>query len=301
MGAAAKIEWSADTVQAVQTALDRYIESRQSRIEEFVAGHLDLRDCLAIQKRHLLADLVRNPVNAFWAIPSLSIRKGLEVSEKLGWAKASSLLPRVPQAFRTGFQMDVEKLIAQEIFGVNDIGRSALARELEKEPGLKDQLTKNDFDELVGLAEAELKSEIRSYCTKQNGFTDLVASTGVVLFADKTFGDRTLDVFGLGRKFASMWARKDAENGFFLGKSLGRAFYSVAPPPPPTTTQVFVTTTVAILLLALFSTAVSVLSYPVQTKIGFRRKQLDLLVEGVGDKLLLKLTKHLKSQAPRKR
>ena len=299
MGAAAKLERSAEkveAVQSVQTALDRYIESRRARIEEFVAGQLDLKECLAIQKRHLVADLVRNPINAFWAIPSLSIRKGLEVSEKLGWAKASSLLPRIPQAFRTGFQMEVEKLIAQEIFGVNDIGRSALARELEIDPGLKEQLGKEALDELVGLAEAELKSEIRSHCSKQNGFTDLVASTGVVLFADKTFGDSSLDVFGLGRKFASLWARKDAENGFFLGKSLGRAFYSVAPPPPPTTTQVFLTTTVAILLLALFSTAVGVLSYPVQTKLGFRRKQLDLLVESVGDKLLLKLTKHLKRQ-----
>jgi hypothetical protein len=118
-----------------------------------------------------------------------------------------------------------------------------------------------------------------------------------VILSERLFHDRSLDIFAIGRKVASLWAKNDAASHFVFGKSLGKAFYKVAAAPPPTTTQVVITTGVAILLLALFSTGVAILSHPLQKKLGFRQRQLENLIQTVNDKLLVELTRGLKKAA----
>ncbi len=98
----------------------------------------------------------------------------------------------------------------------------------------------------------------------------------------------------MGRRWAAFWAREDAVKGFFLGKDLGRTFYSFVHPPPPTTPQVFMATTIGLVLLALFSTGMSALSYPTRGKLGIEKKQLEKLIQSVEDKLILRFTKGLK-------
>ena len=279
-----------NTLQEVQIAVDAYTESRKSRIEPFLKKHFDLKECFTIQKSHFAKDLFLNPINAILAIVFLSIRKAQEISEKLGWQGAVVFLQKFPLAVRTDFQKHMEVLISEEIFGLStdDNSASELTCELEKQAAIKEQ-----FD-LITLAEAETQAEIRAHFIKQNGFTDLFASFGILIIGKINFGDKSLDIFDIGKNFASRWAKSDAESHFVFGKNMGKEFYSLAKAPAPTTTQIIISTSVVILALALFSTLVSVLSYPLQKKLGFRKKQIELLVEAVGDRLLLKLSKQVR-------
>ncbi|MEZ0391234.1 MAG: DUF6635 family protein [Pseudobdellovibrionaceae bacterium] len=281
--------------QSLQRALDHYVDSRKKVIPEFLERRLSLRECFEIQKKFLWKDLIRNPLNAVWAIPALSIRKAIEVADKLGWEPAKAFLPKIPQAFRTDFQKELEKILATDLLGLSPEpgAKSQWIRELEKEAAIKKAFGAQ-WDSFLLLLENEIRSEIHEQSVKHTHFTDLVSSTGILLVADQMFGDRSLDIFGIGKKIASLWAQRDAEKSFFLGKSLGKAFYKVAPAPPPTNLQIFFATGLAILALALVSTLIGVLSHPLQKKLGFRQKQLETMVDNVGHRLFLCMNRSLK-------
>ena len=68
-----------------QNIISHYIQQRRAHIPVFLKDHLDNSECLAIQKTHLLKDLIKNPINVFWSIPFFFIKKTLEISEKLGF------------------------------------------------------------------------------------------------------------------------------------------------------------------------------------------------------------------------
>jgi hypothetical protein len=287
----------------LQAALDRYFEGRSSRIEGLLREQFNLKECFQVQKRYFVKDLARNPVNALWAVPYFSIRKAVEASDKLGWAAGSSFLSKVPQAFKTDFQKETECRLANGLFGLSLRASSDPATDEDQAceltlaleaSGLKSKVSAQEWPQLLENAKAEVRSAISEYCLKQNGFTDLTASGGLLITSQILFKDKSLDIFSLGKKLAGRWAHKDAVEHFAFGKKLGHVFYKMAPAPGPTLTQILITTGVVIALLALFSTAITVLSHPLQRKLGFRQKQLEALLETVNGKLLVELSKELK-------
>lgn len=239
-------------------------QEAQSRIDPFLQSRLDIKECVELQKKHLATDLIWNPLNALWAIPYLGLKKAAELSEKLGWETIAQAINRLPASFKTGYQREIEKAIAEQVFAASTI---------------------------PGSEKAIVKKEVSEFAGKLNKISDLVSSVAVVIASDRLFGDKSLDVFGLGKKIAGLWAKDDAANQFFLGKELGRAFYSIAAPPPPSTMQVLLVTTGLLFALAALSTLVSALSIPLQKKLGITSKQLGKLVESTGDKLLLEEAK----------
>jgi len=281
---------------ALQLSLDRYLAKRREIIPVQGEELMGLKSCWHIQRHHFLKDLIWNPLNTLWAIPYLSIRKVFEVGEKLGVEIAGTLLPKIPKSVKTGFQREMERKIQVELFGLsNHPGeKSELARELEKDELLRLLLAKPEWQEAVAEAEADIRKVIADFCTTHNGFTDLAASGGVLLVAQRIFRDSSLDIFGIARRWAGKWAKDKAVSNFVFGRKLGGWFYQVVPPPAATSKQIFWATTFSLALLSLFSTAVNILSYPVQNKIGFQKKQMDGLIQAVEDKLLLRFLKNLK-------
>jgi len=208
-----------------------------------------------IQTRFIAFDLVLGLINALWAIPHASIKKALEVAEKLGWETAGKvLLPKLPATFRTGFQREIETKILEQIF---------------------------EIDSLPPIEQKRVREAVADYSTKQNGFVDIAVAGCVLLVGHFVFGDRSLDIFGIGRRIASGWARDRAESHFFLGKSLGHAFYQIAPPPEATTSQIVGATAIALLSLAVLNVVFNVTAWPLQQKLGLRQKQLNQLIESL--------------------
>jgi hypothetical protein len=286
---------SSEAFLALQRALDRYQASCQKEAQSFLQNRLTLRDCFELQKRHFAKDFLRNPINALWSIPYFSIRKICEASEKVGWDTGKSILQKVPQALKTDFQKEVEKLTASQVFGLGDsLSADRLACELEKESVLKQSMTERQWKDLLALARKQIQNALSESCSRQTGFSDLAATAGIFLFSELRFHDRTLDIFGIGRRVAGLWARDKAVSEFAFGKKLGKAFYGVVPAPPPSTSQIVLATAIGIAIVALFSTVVGMLSYPVQTRLGFRKKQLESLIDSLSDRLLIDLTKFLK-------
>lgn len=258
--------------------LDQYLRERKLRISLFLEQHLDNGECIRIQKAHLLKDLIRNPINVFWAIPYFTIKKTLEVSEKMGFDRAKSFLLKIPRSLKTDYQKEIERLIMVELF------------ELDQ---LEEKLDPVCSPELKVSILKEIELEVGQYCTRQNEVSDLIASGLIVLLSHLTFGDKSLDLFGLGSKIAGKWAYKKAASNFFLGESLGKTFYSYAP-PEPTEKHVFLFTSLVLVVFAVLTTAIGVLSFPTQKRFGITARQLNALVDLIDDRLLLALAKSTK-------
>lgn len=284
---------------ALHEGLDRYLSDCRDRMPELLRTSLGLENCLRMQSRHVLRDLVCNPLNMLWAIPYLSIRKILEIFDKLGLEFAKVLMPTIPRAARTEFQKEVEQRIVRELFRLVPApgGRTAFADAMERDERFREFFATEEWAQLRNQTEKEIRKLVTDYCNTQNGFNDLAASTAILLAAQYFFGDRSLDVFAMGRRWAALWARREAVSHFFLGRKIGHEFYKIVHPPAPTANQVYLATGIALAILAAFSTLVNVVSFPAQNMFGIQNKQLDKLLGSVEDKVLLKFTKALRKQS----
>lgn len=280
-------------IEDIQDVLDTYIKDLKLQIPRFLEGHLTLAHCVNSQKRHLAKDFFRNPVNVLWAIPYFSIRKVLEIADKLGSELARTFLQRIPKAIRTDYQKEMERAILEDLYGFKGNSQTPrIEQELRSHQKFQEcspALIKN----IVNVIEKEIRAEVRLQCTKQHELTDLSTSAIIFYLAGKKFGDSSLDLFGIGKKVASLWAKDEAVSSFMFGKTLGEAYYNFAP-PAPTSKQIWISTNASILFFSLLSSIIGVLSYPIQNKLGFCRKQLDSLIEISYDKLILAITKNVR-------
>lgn len=278
---------------ALEGALHRYLEARKQEIPKEWADIVRVENCRQIQRRHFFLDLVLTPLNTLWAIPYLTYKKFLEGAEKLGVDVPEAATSMVPKSFKTGFQREMERTLQTRLFALSGRGHpdSALERELEADPVIRAAVPKHELQVLAHQAEGDIRKAVADFCAVHNGFTDLAASVGMLWVGRKFFRDGSLDVFGFGRRIAAGWARDDAVKTFFLGEDVGDFWYGLAGAPEPSRKQRLIATALSMLLLAIFATVVNVLSYPVQSRLGFKKKQLDRLLRSVEDRVLLRFTK----------
>ncbi len=71
-------------IEDFQDVLDTYINEVNKLITIYLRDHLILKHCFRVQLRHLAKDFFRNPINVLWAIPYFSVRKALEILERMG-------------------------------------------------------------------------------------------------------------------------------------------------------------------------------------------------------------------------
>jgi hypothetical protein len=262
-------------MKSTEDIIDQFLHEKKLKIPQFLELHLDKSECLKIQKRYLMQDLVRNPINVFWAMPYFSIKKFLEIVEKIGFDKAASISQKIPKSFKTDYQKEIERLITDDFFDLDEL-ESKLGESCSK------TLTKD--------LKQEVRSEIAQYCAKQNEVSDLIASGVIVLLSHFTFGDKSLDLFGIGSKIANKWAYKKASSEFLLGEGLGNVFYKYSP-PTPTDKQVYLFTSLVLIGFALLTTVIGVLSIPTQKRFGITSRQLHKLMNNIQDRLILKVAK----------
>lgn len=109
---------AATALLGLEECIEEYIAGCRARVDGFVEGHFSLRETVAFQKQSLASDLLCYPVNALWAIPSLFMKKFLEVPVKLGWRSGADLIGLLPAGLKTRYQKEIERLIAVELFAV---------------------------------------------------------------------------------------------------------------------------------------------------------------------------------------
>lgn len=290
---------TATAILALEECIEQYIEECRSRVDGFVERHFSLQETIALQKQSLVSDLLCHPVNALWTIPSLFLKKLIEIPVKLGWRSGSDLMTLLPTGLKTRYQIEIERLIATEVLEwpctMDDRRASS--------NGFLERIKRH---EQVGplLASGALSDEALRHLSN---IPRLIAehSAGRALVLDTTatvltlaagwlfFGDHSLGISGIGDQIARNRAKDKAASTFMFGSSLGSAFYSVFPPKPSLWQVVGATLTVG-LFVTTMSLLVGMLSDPCLKRVGFQHTQLNLLIDAVENSLHRHLRKHLK-------
>lgn len=290
---------TATAILGLEECIEQYIAECRSRVDGFVERHFSLQETIALQKQSLVSDLLCHPVNALWTIPSLFLKKLIEIPVKLGWRSGADLMALLPTGLKTRYQMEIERLIATEL--------------LEWPCTMGDRRTSsNEFIERIkhheqvgpllasgALSDEALRqlSDIPRLIAEHSASRALVFDTTATVLTLGTgwlfFGDHSLGISGIGDQIARNRARDKAASTFMFGSSLGSAFYSVFPPKPSFWQVVGATLTVGLFVTAM-SLLVGMLSDPCLKRVGFQHTQLNLLIDALEDCLHRQLRKHLK-------
>lgn len=280
---------AAPVLGAIDDCIEKFAAERKQHIAPFIEKHFSVSETIRIQKRHLPLDLLLSPVNALWSIPYLMLKKAVETSDKMGWPALNPLIDILPASFKTGYQKDIEKLIATEL-----VGEDILMDCLRKDAVLGPMLASGAVELNQRKIRSEVLKEIEKYTSSQAMINDICSSLLTLAAGWIYFGDKSLGVMGIGSKIARQMAREKASSNFFLGEKVGSVFYGVFP-PAPTNTQVVLATLAVGTLLTACSLVVSVLSDPARKRFGLHDKKLHALVDNLEERLFIALKKDLKS------
>lgn len=289
----------ATAMMGLEDCIEQYIAGCRGRVDGFVDRHFSLQETIAFQKQSLASDLLCYPVNALWAIPSLFLKKLLEVPVKLGWRSGADLIGLLPGGLKTRYQKEIERLIAVELLewpctmGDRRVSLNGLLERITQHRQVGALLESGALSaEMLGDL-SDIPRLVGEHSSSRALVLDTAATVLTLTAGWLFFGDHSLGISGIGDQIARQRAKDRAASTFMLGSRLGSAFYSVFPPKPSFWQVVVATCTVGLFVTGM-SLLVGLLSDPCLKRAGFQHARLHLLIDAVEDCLYRQLRTRLK-------
>ena len=284
---------------ALEECIEQYIADCRSRVDSFVERHFSLQETIALQKQSLVSDLMCHPVNALWAIPSLFVKKLIEVPMKLGWRSGADLMTLVPAGFKTRYQREIEQLIAVELLdwpctmGGRRASPNGLLERMQCHKHVGQMLGSGALSDEVLRELSDIPRLVAEHSAGRIVVLDTAATMLTLAAGWLFFGDHSLGISGIGGVIARNRAKEEAASTFIFGSGLGTAYYSIFP-PNPSFWQVMGATLIVGLTITAMSLLVGMVSDPCLKRVGFQHTRLNMLIDAVEDSLHRQVRKRLK-------
>ena len=290
---------AATAILALEECIELYIAECRSRVDGFVERHFSLQETIVLQKQSLVSDVLCHPINALWAIPSLFVKKLIEVPTKLGWRSGADLMPLVPTGLKTRYQREIEQLIATELLdwpctmGDRRASPNGLLERMKRHKQVGPLLASGAFSDEALRELSDIPCLVAEHSAGRIVVLDTAATVLTLAAGWLFFGDHSLGISGIGGLIAKNRAKEEAASTFMFGSGLGSAFYSVFP-PNPSFWQVMGATLIVGLSVTAMSLLVGMLSDPCLKRVGFQHARLNMLIDAVEDCLHRQVRKRLK-------
>ncbi|WP_075187276.1 DUF6635 family protein [Teredinibacter haidensis] len=218
----------------ITEATRHYFESCRARIPGFIHRHFQYPGAWHTNRVALGLDIVRAPLNLFWAPVYALISFIKYLLHRKGYLSLASLLGKVPDGATTQVQKHLAKLIYSDLLQL-DCEQSSLEvhiaaaleeRYNESHPSINQQKI---FAQRIGPLVHQALLQYRITRTASSDITNSIASTLVGAFAFHKF---TPGGIGIGLILAAIIAKATAVNEFFLGRNIGYFYYALLPPEP---------------------------------------------------------------------
>ena len=290
---------TAAAILALEECIEQYIAECRGRVDGFVERHFSLQETIALQKQSLVSDLLCHPINALWSIPSLFLKKLIEVPMKLGWRSGADLITLVPTGLKTRYQKEIEQLIATELLdwpctmGDRRASSNGLLERMKRHKQVGPLLSSGVFSDEALRELSDIPCLVAEHSAGRIVVLDTAATVLTLAAGWLFFGDHSLGISGIGGLIARNRAKEEAASTFMFGSGLGSAFYSVFP-PNPSFWQVMGATLIVGLSVTVMSLLVGMLSDPCLKRAGFQHTRLNMLIDAVEDCLHRQVRKRLK-------
>jgi hypothetical protein len=254
-------------------AIDVYLEECRTRLKTFSRQQFSWEGAYAMRRTALAADLLIAPINVMLALPAVIASKIILFFERSGFSEAARILAYIPVGVKTGYQREVERRVWSDLFGLGVDVKTVAERDASLTKMIPDHVMRARLHE-------HMEKELNEFFSRRAYVSDLISSATTWFVAWVLYRDSALGIWEIGRNLANGFAKKKAASGFFLGKGIGNAFYSVVP-VHASGPQVFMASIATLLFLTGFSVVVSYLSEPLQLQLGIQKRQLNLLIDSI--------------------
>ena len=267
--------------QAIIRGSKRYFADCRASIPAFIDRHFCYPGAVATNRVALGWDMLRAPVNLFWApVYALLCLVKYFVSKKPKLAWLYRLFDRVPAGFTTQVQKRISELILLDLL---KMGRATslleehIVESLQEvyESHVNNPVSSGKFHQLIEPLVDEALVQYRITRTASADITNCLSCSIVGVFAFQKF---TPGGIGIAFLLASMLAKTMAARDFILGETLGHVYYSWFPPE----TSLAITAGImagTLALLASFAALSGIITDPIQVAIGLHRRRLHKMLD----------------------
>ncbi len=260
---------------ALDRAVVRYFEHCQAQIPAFVTQHFRYPGALRTNRGAFGWDILRAPLNLFWAPVYALVSMLRFLLRKSGRADWADKLAGVPAGLTTQVQEQISRLIVDELLQGEE-GRQDLSYFLAEELRLLYQqetgtvLDTQAFHHLVEPRLAEAVSQYQVTRTATADITNTLSCTVVGAFAFQKF---TPGGIGIGLVAAGLFSNWLAARDFLLGETLGRFYYDLFPVEPGAG-DIAISMLVVMGALSAFAALSGVITDPIQARLGLHQYRL---------------------------
>lgn len=276
--------------RAVDSGIQRYIQSRKARVPGFVTKHFSLRGALKLHRKALGKDLYKAPLNLIWLLPLTLIKASSFLLNKVGAASVARRFNRLPGGFQTDVQKEVTWLIYTELLELpyqqdsrvsakdalleailEDVQLSALIQAYLRE--IQQKVGRQDFRQA-------LEKNLQAYANSRSAAAELAGNIVALCTSYAAFHQAMPGALSVGSATASAIAQQLAISQFWLGPTLGAWYYAVF--PAAASTGLVVATTGAIMAgLGLIATFSGIVTDPLQAKLGLHQRRLSKFIDAL--------------------
>ncbi len=267
--------------QAIARGAQRYFDDCRAGVPDFIDRHFLYPGAVATNRVAWGWDMLRAPVNLFWApVYALLclVRYFVRKQGKLAWLYR--LLARVPPGFTTRVQRRISELVLLDLLKLNrptSLLEEHIVESLQEvyECHANNPVSSGHFHQLIEPLVDEALVQYRVTRTASADITNCLSCSIVGVFAFQKF---TPGGVGIAFLLASMLAKTMAARDFILGETLGHVYYSWFPPE----TSLAITAGImagTMALLASFAALSGIITDPIQAAIGLHRRRLHKMLD----------------------
>lgn len=265
--------------QAVKAALQRYFQDCRDRVPDFVEKHFAVPGNFSTNKLALGWDLLRAPINLFWAPVYVCIRLLEIIARSLGLQRISHLLLKAPSGLPTQIQRNISQCVQRDIFSVGLVEYESIVIER-----IQAQLPNSDHQSLDDLKPL-IEDALNEYSVTRTASADITNAFSVAILGAFAWQKFTPGGFAVGLLLASEISQMISIKGFFLGETLGAFYYGLFPAQPSLGVQVG-GIAIALTLMSVFSAFSGFLTDPIQKILGLHRRRLIKMIDSIESDLM---------------
>lgn len=262
--------------QAVERGTRRYFDHCRSALPDFINRHFRYPGAIQTNRVALGWDMLRAPVNLFWAplFALVSILKFV-LGRTGGMHSWVALLQRFPPGFTTEVQSHISQLVLTDLLHQDNPERSlqyCIVAELQQlyEAHAHTEL---DTEHFHALAEPVIEEALTQYRVTRTASADITNTLSCTVLGAFAFQKFTPGGIGIALMFTSIISTQLAAQDFIFGETLGEIYYGLFPPEPTLALTLGVSAGV-LATLAAFAALSGMISDPIQAALGLHRYRL---------------------------
>ena len=267
--------------QALLRGASTYFDQCRQRIPTFIDQHFHYPGAWSTNRVALGLDLIRAPLNLFWAPIFASACLLRFLVRWLKWQRAADLLGRVSAGLDTRVQQHIARLIYTELLRLESAQsplEECIVAELELVYDAHNPVQPRQRARLHHQLEPVVEDALQQYSVTRTAAADITNTLSCTVLGAFAFQKFTPGGIGLGFLLAAIWSKHEATRNFFLGEKLGAIYYGWFPPEPGLAMNLG-SVLLVLLLLAAFASFAGLLADPLQAAMGVHRRRLNKLID----------------------